>query len=402
MNDVYAVIGKNYGDEGKGLTVDHLCTGDEKPLVIRHNGGAQSGHTVETDGKRFVFHQLSSGSFHGADTFWAGTYLPDLYKLQEEIEAFAAVGGVKPAIFCDPETQVTLVDDVLVNMALESARGSGRHGSCGMGINEADLRGKAGFGVRAADFLSGTATEMTKRLLEIRREYLPKRLQEAGLTGLTGEYAELLSMDTVIENAVEQMMQNAELVRIPENRRNFFRSYSRIIFENGQGLLLDACNEAEYPHVTASRTGLTNPIEMMEAYNLSPLQEVIYVSRPYVTRHGAGPLAHECSFSDLGIRETDLDRTNVPNPWQGSLRCGYHPDFEGFIGPVEKDLEPCGNGHPQRVSLMLTQLDLTGDRILMEQGPVETGEFCDHAGIRKVFDCVYGSFHREGKVRRLR
>ena len=85
MNDVYAVIGKNYGDEGKGLTVDHLCTGDEKPLVIRHNGGAQSGHTVETDGKRFVFHQLSSGSFHGADTFWAGTYLPDLYKLQEEI-----------------------------------------------------------------------------------------------------------------------------------------------------------------------------------------------------------------------------------------------------------------------------------------------------------------------------
>ena len=84
---VYAVAGKNYGDEGKGLATDYFvlkrtsCPSDS--LVIRHNGGAQAGHTVDmSDGRRFVFHQLSSGSFRGASTLWADTFMPDLYKLE--------------------------------------------------------------------------------------------------------------------------------------------------------------------------------------------------------------------------------------------------------------------------------------------------------------------------------
>ena len=181
MIKVYAIIGKGYGDEGKGLAVDHFCRGADAPLVIRHNGGAQSGHTVEEGEKRFVFHQLSSGSFRGADTFWAETFYPDLYKLQDEIDAFRLAGGRDVRIFCDCRTPVVLIDDVLVNMALETARGNKRHGSCGMGIYEADLRTKAGFGVCAADFLSGSAEELVRRLSRIRREYLPLRLEEAGL-----------------------------------------------------------------------------------------------------------------------------------------------------------------------------------------------------------------------------
>ena len=80
----YAVIGNNYGDEGKGLAVDHLTLSGHN-LVVRHNGGAQAAHTVDREDKRFVFHELSSGSFNGADTYWASTFLPDLYKLEEEI-----------------------------------------------------------------------------------------------------------------------------------------------------------------------------------------------------------------------------------------------------------------------------------------------------------------------------
>ena len=78
-----AVIGAAFGDEGKGLAADLLCRRAPGALVVRHNGGAQAGHTVHAGTKRFVFHQLSAGSFRGADTFWAGTFLPDLYKLPE-------------------------------------------------------------------------------------------------------------------------------------------------------------------------------------------------------------------------------------------------------------------------------------------------------------------------------
>ena len=109
---IRAVIGKGFGDEGKGLAVDHFCRLAPDTLVIKHNGGAQAGHTVEPDGKRFVFHQLSSGSFRHCDTFWADSYYPDLYKLREEMEAFQTVSEFPVQVFCDAKTQATIIDDV--------------------------------------------------------------------------------------------------------------------------------------------------------------------------------------------------------------------------------------------------------------------------------------------------
>ena len=79
---IHIIIGKNYGDEGKGLAVDYFAGTAKRRgtpvLVVRHNGGAQAGHTVDRRNGRFIFHQLSSGSFLGADTLWAKTFLPDL------------------------------------------------------------------------------------------------------------------------------------------------------------------------------------------------------------------------------------------------------------------------------------------------------------------------------------
>ncbi|MBQ5311734.1 MAG: adenylosuccinate synthetase, partial [Oscillospiraceae bacterium] len=88
---VLAVVGACFGDEGKGMVTD--CLSDADTAVIKHNGGAQAGHTVCGRYGRFVFHQLSSGSFRGAVTVWADTYLPDLYKLRDEVGAFGAISG---------------------------------------------------------------------------------------------------------------------------------------------------------------------------------------------------------------------------------------------------------------------------------------------------------------------
>ena len=393
MIKVYAIIGKGYGDEGKGLAVDHFCRGADAPLVIRHNGGAQSGHTVEEGEKRFVFHQLSSGSFRNADTFWAETFYPDLYKLQDELDTFRLVGGSDVRIFCDRRTPVVLIDDVLVNMALETARGNNRHGSCGMGIYEADLRTKAGFGVCAADFLSATAEELARKLTTIRREYLPLRLKEAGLPQPTGEYAELLRSPAVIENAVEQMMRNAGQIRIVEDTESFLHKRERIIFENGQGLLLDACCKASLPHVTGSRTGLTNPVLLAKKYAL-PLPEPVYISRSYVTKHGAGPLANECSDKDLGLTETDL--TNIPNPWQGSLRFARHGSAADFVRPVREDLNAAGI-KPGTASLFLTHLNESHGRVLCTGGDIDVARFCRLPEIKESFAHFYLSASREAK-----
>ena len=185
------IIGKNFGDEGKGLATDYFARQAQqsgKPcLVVRHNGGAQAGHTVDRGTDRFVFHQLSSGSFRGADTLWADSFLPDLYKLREEAEDFFALSGKRPRILSGGDCRCVVIDDVLLNMALETARGSNRHGSCGMGINEAVQRSKTAFLLTLREVRGMTAGALYRRLREIRSGYTAVRLKQTGLDRFDSE-----------------------------------------------------------------------------------------------------------------------------------------------------------------------------------------------------------------------
>ncbi len=399
MQNILAVIGKGFGDEGKGLATDYFCSKSSTPLVIKHNGGAQAGHTVETDDKRFVFHQLSAGSFRNADTFWADSYYPDLYKLGEEIEEFRSVSGMCPKIYCDAQTNVTLIDDVLINMLLELSRGDDRHGSCGMGINECDLRTKAGFGITVKDIISSSAEGVVKKIADIRSGYSVQRLSELGLSKqpvASSEMIELydaLSSMTVIENAVDEMKRNAErYVTVCEDSEDFLKSRDMIVFESGQGLLLDSENQEYAPHVTASRTGLYNPCKICSKYGLK-LTEAVYVTRSYVTRHGAGPLPYECTAAELGI--TSVDETNVHNAWQGCLRYALHGSVEEFVKPVKDDLEECTFGDIP-ASLFITHLNETGGKLKTSSGDITVEEFIKDPLIGDFFSSFYYSYSKTG------
>ncbi len=412
--NIRAVIGKNFGDEGKGLAVDYFCRSAPETLVIKHNGGAQAGHTVELKaGRKFVFHQLSSGSFRHCDTFWADTYFPDLFKLRDEIHDFLGAGGFVPQIYCDVLTPVTVIDDILVNMMLETARGNARHGSCGMGINEAFLRTEAGFRLTVRDFLSKSVQTLVQDMLRIRREYVQNRIKQAGITPqfLAGsEYGELLRSRAVIENAAEEMARNAhDFVHLIENTADFLRSKSDLLFETGQGLLLDAENETFAPHVTASRTGLVNPLKLLKKYGLE-LTEAVYVTRTYVTRHGAGPLPHECPREELGI--VQKDETNVDNPWQGAIRYARHGTAAEFLAPVREDVRNLQSqsqsksqsqltsqkqSNPPRISLFVTHLNETNGEICLRDGNMNVNTFAAAPDVRNVFHQFYLSASRYGE-----
>jgi adenylosuccinate synthase len=91
---------------------------------------------------------------------------------------------------------------------------------------------------------------------------------------------------------------------------------SNIVFEGAQGLLLDMDRGFKFPYVTRSNTGLKNVLALAADAGIGGL-DVIYLTRAYLTRHGAGPLPNEApglAFADV------VDRTNLPNPWQGTLR----------------------------------------------------------------------------------
>ena len=387
-----AVVGKNFGDEGKGLAVDYLTRHADRPLVVRHNGGSQSGHTVERGGpggSRFVFHALSSGSLCRAETLWIDSFHPDMYKLGEETERFRTAFGFLPEIWAEEAVCCTVVDDVLLNLALEASRGDRRHGSCGMGINECDLRVRAGFGLRLGDIGRMDAETLYGALSLLRRVWTARRLRDLGseLNAAAEPYLRLLSDDNVLRNEAAAVSDNLRLVKLLSEAalREKLKHVGTLIFEAGQGLLLDGENEAYAPHVTASSTGLKNPCDFLARLGF-PLDEVVYVSRSYVTRHGAGPLPCECSREALG--RLGRDRTNEPNEWQGQLRYAAHESEAAFVAEVRKDLRQNGaEGIPVR--LFLTHLNETDGCIALRDRKVSVEAFLRHPMLRETFRSTY-------------
>ena len=386
---IHFIIGKNFGDEGKGLATDYFSSlsqnAEKSCLVIRHNGGAQAGHTVDLPEKRFVFHQLSSGSFRNADTYWAQTFLPDLYKLPEEAEDFLAIHGKLPRIFAHPRCRCVYIDDILINMALETSRGGDRHGSCGMGINEAVERSAE---VDSCIYL-GQIYKMSQQALldslrHLRRTYLPRRLQQLGLT-LTemGEYGELLSNETVLENAAAQMHYGLRYVELKDE--NFVSHYDDLIFEGAQGLLLDEDRVEYAPHLTSSKTGIHNPAAWLQTRKPDTVPEAVYVTRSYVTRHGAGCLPYEKEWEKQNVKV--VDPTNLPNPWQGSLRFAPHGNEDVFFAPIDVDVRQCA--FPLVVSCFVTHLNETQGNLCSVSGNIPVLQWFQNPQVPSCLGRVY-------------
>lgn len=393
------IIGKNFGDEGKGLATDlyaleAVCDG--LPAVcVRHNGGAQAGHTVDMPEARFVFSQLSSASFRGLDTYWADSFMPDLFKLSSEVDNYHSVSNRLPKIYASPSCRCTYIGDVLINMMLETSRGSERHGSCGMGINEASVRSE-NFPLRLGDVIGCTAESLYKRLSELMYSYTPKRIEELGINlDLSGEYSDLLFNADVLRRAAEEMSQNADLIELRDT--NFLTKFDEIIFEGAQGLLLDEYNLEYAPHLTTSRTGLYEPSRILCSLfgtECLPETEVIYVTRSYVTRHGAGPLPYEGMLDPHGF--CIIDNTNVHNEWQGTIRFAPHGTDEEFTSAVLRDFEGCDI--PIKRTLFVTHLNETNGCIVIKDKTVPAERFADSDSIRNIFQSVrlsYSPFSKE-------
>lgn len=359
----YAVIGANYGDEGKGLVTDYL-TRTGRNVVIRHNGGAQSGHTVEKeDGRRFVFHELSSGSINGAATYWASTFYPDLYKLEDELNDFSKVCGI-PEVFGCEKTNIVLLFDVAINQIKETGRGDKKHGSCGMGIWEAKVRSESGFGMTLGEVKRSTLSEIIGRLEQIKKDYVSKSF------GKLDPY-----YDFDISEYAKYLKRAISYVNIISDEKEFLNGFDNIVFESGQGLLLDCNREDLWPHTTSSCTTLANPLTLAAQYGIT-IDEAIYVTRTYITRHGAGPFEEDDSLHFY-------DETNKTNPWQDSIRFG-RADFDGLLTRVCED-----GAKAAKIGLFVTHFDETDEKFLTRDGEIEQGVIIDKAFSRDISEVCF-------------
>lgn len=365
-----AIIGKNFGDEGKGLACAFFAKNGGKTLIIKHNGGGQAGHTVEDEkGRRFIHHQIGSGAEYGADTLLSDTFLADLYQLGNELQEFKRIYGYAPRIHAEKGTRITIIDDVLRNMFIESSRGAGRHGSCGMGINECVNRLESGYSLTIKDVQDRSSEELIGILQDFRKNYGQKNIDEIkrefvqNNPGMEPEYYEMLTNSDVLENFVECIKENVKLITLVDVSEEYLTAYDQVIFETGQGLLLDNDYKPYAPFLTPSKTGLWNIARFLDNRKL-PLDEVVYVTRSYVTRHGNGPLPHECNISEIPGISKDL--TNIDNQWQGSIRYARHGNINDFVTPLNDDVAAVNQFKSiksTRISLLITHLNETDDKI---------------------------------------
>jgi len=392
-----AVIGKNFGDEGKGFTCSRLASSLKNALIIKHNGGGQAGHTVEDPkGKwRFIHHQIGAGAEYHVPTLFTDSFMPDLFQLGKEVKEFTELFGFQPILYSEKNVRVTTVEDVLLNMGAEVARGKNRHGSCGMGIEECVQRNAAGYGITVEELAGWSKQDLVDRLKQIRKEYTGRRAKILGIYP-SNPYYEMLNNEIVLENFVEEVKVNVKLLTLVDADKKWLeeiKHFQHLIFETGQGLLLDQDNEAYAPHLTSSKTGIHNSAIFLEKRGLS-LEEAIYVTRPYVTRHGNGPLPCEVDPSELsGVGE---DLTNQPNEWQGTLRYAKHESLEAFFAPVLRDrdsvdcLERMGETkrpkHP-KLYILVTQLLETGNQLYFDEGSIPFETF-QKAGEELGISCV--------------
>ena len=303
-----AVIGANFGDEGKGLVTDFLAAKDPaRTLVVRFNGGAQAGHTVVTPaGRRHVFHHFGSGTLAGARTFLSHHFIANPFLWQKEHRELV---DLATPMLVDRRAMLTTPFDMLVNQEAERFRGSRRHGSCGIGINETVERCTGPLATSVGDI---ERPVQLRKLLGAIAERSRSRLEQLGVWP-SPFFLEMLESESLVESYLEtceQLSRAEQLVDGPA----LLRDFDHVVFEGAQGLLLDELHRF-FPHVTRSRTGLPNVVQVAGEIGLQEL-DVVYVTRAYMTRHGAGPFPSErpgLSYSDP---------TNAPNEWQGSLRFG--------------------------------------------------------------------------------
>ena len=140
------------------------------------------------------------------------------------------------------------------------------------------------------------------------------------------EYKAIFKDNTRYWNTIENFKNDLRFFishATPIDFNVIYRSYDNIIFEGAQGLGLDKDCGKEWH--TTSNTGLVNPYNMLK--NKEDFEaEVCYVSRAYLTRHGIGDMDSEVQKKE--INAAMIDKTNVPNEFQGSLRYGYVSDTE--------------------------------------------------------------------------
>jgi adenylosuccinate synthase len=278
----HAIIGAQWGDEGKGKLVDYLAPRYE--AVVRFQGGNNAGHTVKVKDKVYKFHLLPSGAVRGRHIVIGNGVVVDPRVLLKEMEALET-GGRKLRLHVSDRAHLILPYHILLDGAAES---EGRKiGTTKRGIGPAYADKARRIGIRLGEFVDPSRFR--------------KRLEEAYPVKKRAMVSHNITPVPTLESIFEEYAPLAERLRpyVTDTGlvlHELFRRKRPVLFEGAQGVLLDI-DHGTYPYVTSSSTVASNATAGSGVGNRE-LHEVLGVAKAYVTRVGEGPFPTELPTDD--------------------------------------------------------------------------------------------------------
>jgi adenylosuccinate synthase len=379
------VVGAQWGDEGKGKVVDALA--ERAALVVRYQGGANAGHTVDVPEGAFILHQIPAGILHpGTRCVIGNGVVLDPETLFHEIDALGARGvPMDGRLLISDRAHLVLPFHKLLDAESPRSREIGTT-SRGIGPAYEDKIGRRG--VRAGDLRDAALTDALVRSgcgranAVLQQWGSAQRCDPERVTAVLAELARrLLPYLADAGKVVWSALRNGE----------------NVLLEGAQGALLDV-DHGTYPFVTSSNTTAGGAIVGAGIGPMS-VHAVLGVLKAYTTRVGNGPLPSEAPTADA-------ERLRALGGEYGATtgrprRCGW---FDGVVARYSSRV----NG---LTDLAITKLDVldTIDPIPVCSHYLLDGERVDDlpdtvaelARVRPVYEPLAGWLAPTGEARRL-
>ncbi len=310
---VTVLVGSQWGDEGKGKIVDLLS--ERYDVVVRYQGGANAGHTVEIGDQKYVLHLIPSGILRpGVVCVIGNGVVVDPEALLDEINLLEKNGiTVKGRLFISQNAHLIMPYHKLLDSIAE--QGKQKIGTTGRGIGPCYIDKYARRGIKINDLLNrDVLKEKIRSNLEEKNNLLRKvyNVEEMDIDKIINQYVEF---DTIIDEYIKD---------VPSYLNSVLAEGKSILLEGAQGTLLDV-DFGTYPFVTSSHpssggacTGSGVPP--------TKITDVIGIVKAYTTRVGEGPFPTELP-DETGEKLRSIGRefgatTGRPR------RCGW---FDAFL-----------------------------------------------------------------------
>ncbi|MDY6918373.1 MAG: adenylosuccinate synthase [Chloroflexota bacterium] len=331
---VVAVIGAQWGDEGKGKIVDLLA--EKADMVVRFSGGNNAGHTVINPYGEFTLHLIPSGIFHsGAMCMIGNGVVIDPAVLLSEIQGLGDSGVSMDRLFVSDRANLIMPYHILLDGLEEEARGGSAIGTTRRGIGPCYTDKAARLGIRTGDLLDKDVfRERLESVLEVKNRIITRTYEAPPLS-----LEEVYSQYCRFGEQLAPFIRSTDLLVVEALERK-----QHVLLEGAQGTLLDI-DFGTYPYVTSTSTFVGGA---SSGLGLAPtkIDRVIGVFKAYSTRVGSGPMPTEL---DDEMGEHIRQRAHEYGATTGRpRRCGW---FDGVIGRLSARI----NGFSD---FALTRLDI--------------------------------------------